>query len=136
MSSAVSLSIENSLNGGYDNQDSRDTVPVKQRPKPVFWPQMKTKNIFVGSTKDMNGHVFQTMAEQKKKNQFNETLEELKTFALQKYIKHIDHLTPLFTTLTQPALQKQVLKSSRKIIVTLESGKKQEIDQSDPFEQE
>ena len=37
---------------------------------------MKVKEKFEGSTKEMNGKVFQMMSEQKEKNQFNETLDD------------------------------------------------------------
>ena len=84
----------------------------------------------------MNGHVFQMLAEQKKKNQSNKTLDELKTFASQKYVKHINYLTPLFTDLVQPYILEPVLKATEKIKVTLADGTKKEIDNTDPFELE
>ena len=40
----------------------------------------------------------------KKKNQFYGTLDALKTYVSQKYIKHIDYLMPLFVDLSSPSI--------------------------------
>ena len=97
---------------------------------------MKIKERFEGSTKEMNGHVFQMLSEQKEKNQFNDALDELETFASTKCVKQIDYLTPLFAELTLPTVPKPVLLAAKKIKVKLEDGSVKEIDDAEPFEVE
>ena len=84
----------------------------------------------------MQGNVFQTNSEQKVKTQFEDTMEALKTYASQKYIKHIELLTPLFTYLTNPKVDKPTPKLDKKIQVTLVDGTKKEIYDLDDFERE
>ena len=45
----------------------------------------------------MNGQVFQLQLEQKKKGQFQETLDQLQIYASSNYKKDIKHLKILFT---------------------------------------
>ena len=54
----------------------------------------------------MNGQVFQLQLEQKKKGQFQETLDQLQIYASSNYKKDIKHLKILFTELRQPAIVK------------------------------
>ena len=78
-----------------------ENVEQEQRPK----TQIKYKSITAGSsklegkTKDLGTNVFQIHGEQRKSGQFNETMEAIKVFCSNKYVGHIDHLTPLFTEL-------------------------------------
>ena len=59
-------------------------------------------NDFKGETPAMNGHVFQVHAEQKKRGQFQDTLDALKVYASTAYRKDINHLTRLFSELKTP----------------------------------
>ena len=71
------------------------------------WNRSKqTKNTFIGKTKEMNGHVFQLHAEQKKKGQFRDTLDQLQVYSSLVHKKEIKELKVLFTHSTQPVLTK------------------------------
>ena len=52
----------------------------------------------------MNGHVFQLQAEQKRREKFQETLDQLHIYASSMYKKDIMQLKILFTELKQPEL--------------------------------
>ena len=54
----------------------------------------------------MNEQVFQLQLEQKKKGQFQETLDQLQIYASLNYKKDITHLKVLFTELQQPVVVK------------------------------
>ena len=88
---------------------------------------------FEGASKDMNGKVFQTHSEQKKTEQCNDTLKELKVFASNEYVKHIDILNPIFKDLSEPTIEKPVL-DAKEITVVMPDGTKKEIKDADPFE--
>ena len=90
----------------------------------------------MGDTKDMNGHVFQIHSEQRKKNQFNDTMDALKTYASQKYVKHIDYLTPLFVDLSVPEIRRPVPVAKNMVEVTMPDGTKKEIADMDTVEEE
>ena len=66
----------------------------------------KTNNIrgvfFKGETKEMNGNVFQTHSEQKKRGQFQDTMDALKVYSSTGYKKDIKYLNPLFNKLEMP----------------------------------
>ena len=66
----------------------------------------QTKHNFTGKTKEMNGHVFQLRVEQKKKGQFQETLEQLQVYASLAYKNEIKYLKVLFTQLQEPNIIK------------------------------
>ena len=121
-------------NGGIFNQASSQPINNKQRQKydPRFY--LKSFEAFVGGTKDMLGNVFQTHSEQKTETQFEDTMEALKTYDSQKYVKHIELLTPLSTDLKTPQVDKPTLKQDKKITVTMGDGTKKEIYAMDEFE--
>ena len=54
----------------------------------------------------MNGHVFQLQVEQRKKGQYQETMEQLHVYASNTYKKEIKHLKVLFTQLQKPNIVK------------------------------
>ena len=54
----------------------------------------------------MNGQIFQLQLEQKKKGQFQETLNQLQIYLSSNYKKDIKHLKILFTALQQPVIIK------------------------------
>ena len=79
------------------------------KPKPLgkYKPVVsKITTKFEGASKDMNGKVFHTHAEQKKTSEFNDTLKELKVFASNKYVKHIDYLNITFKDFSEPTVKK------------------------------
>ena len=57
---------------------------------------------FKGETKEMNGNVFQTHSEQKKRGQFQDTMDALKVYSSTVYKKDIRYLNPLFNRLERP----------------------------------
>ena len=75
------------------------------------WTKNKSKTTFTGKTTEMNGQVFQLQAEQRKKGQFQETLDQLWIYSSSIYKKDIKHLKILFTQLEQPQLPKPELSS-------------------------
>ena len=85
------------------------------------------QNNFRGATPGMQGHVFQVHSEQRKSGQFDDTMNALKTFASNKYVQHIDYLTPIFVDLSEPQLVKPTLKSTKEEL-TLKDGTKREIE--------
>ena len=54
----------------------------------------------------MNGHIFQTYAEQFRRGQFQTTLDGLQVYCSTTYKKEIDLLEPLFEDIQTPSLQK------------------------------
>ena len=94
----------------HDRQQdwSNPVLATKQKQNPFHKSSITQRAAFVGDTKDMNGHVFQIHSEQRKKNQFNDTMDVLKTYTSQKYVKHIDYLTPLFVDLLVPEIPRPV----------------------------
>ena len=76
------------------------------RDKPRWNKGKSGRNTFTGKTKEMNGHVFQLRVEQKKRGQFQETLEQLQVYAASAYKTEIKHLKILFTQLETPTVVK------------------------------
>ena len=69
------------------------------------WNKGKQNNSgFTSKTREMNGHVFQLQAEQKRREKFQETLDQLHIYASSMYKKDIMQLKILFTELKQPEL--------------------------------
>ena len=68
------------------------------------WSNRNNKNTFTGKTKEMNSHVFQLQVEQKRKGQYQETLDQLQVYASATYKRDIKVLKVLFTDLEQPKL--------------------------------
>lgn len=61
-------------------------------------------NVFRGNVTSMNGHVFQLHSERRKKGQFQDTLDALKTLAATEFKSEIRYLEPLFRELTDPII--------------------------------
>lgn len=74
---------------------------------------------FKGETKEMNGNVFQTHSEQRKRGQYQDTMNALKVYSSTIYKKDIKYLNPLFNRLEQP----DVPAPERSFITTEEIGK-------------
>jgi len=68
-----------------------------------------------GKPTRMGGHVFQCHSEKSKRDQFEETLGDLETFASTKYVAPINYLTPIFINITQPTLTKPTLSIQNKL---------------------
>ena len=66
------------------------------------WNPKSNKNTFNGKTREMNGNVFQLQVEQKRKGQYQETLDQLQVYAVNMYRKDIKVLKVLFTDLKKP----------------------------------
>ena len=104
----------NNSNSGGTNQRGPDpgtttgTCGTRRHNKTkAKWNRSKqAKNTFTGKTKEMNRHVFQLHAEQKKKGQFRDTLDQLRVYSSSVHKKEIKDLKVLFTHLTQPVLTK------------------------------
>ena len=62
-------------------------------------PSYRTTPTFKGETPGMNGNVFEIHSEQRKKGQFQESMDALKVYASTTYKKDIQFLTPMFTNL-------------------------------------
>ena len=80
------------------------------------YQRTNTLNTFKGETPGMNGHVFQTHVKQKKRGQFQDTLDALKVYASTTYHKDINHLTILFSELKTPEVAQplELVKIKRK----------------------
>lgn len=77
--------------------------------------------VFKGENAALDGNVFQVHSEQRRRGQFNDTLDALKVFASTKYVNHIKLSPP---TITRPTL------TNNKITVTLSDGSTREIDEA------
>ena len=136
MNKEQSSSTTDNRPGGSDSQPSNVPPTTKQRQSNPYKSSVLQKDIFKGDTTDMNGHVFQTHSEQRKKNQFNDTLDALKTYVSQKYIKHIDYLMPLFVDLSSPSILMPTPSAPKvKKEVELKDGTTLEIPQMDFVEE-
>ena len=60
---------------------------------------------FTGDSTEMNGHVFQVHGEQRKRGQFQDTLDMLRVYASKCMKKDINTLNPLFTDLKEPMIK-------------------------------
>ena len=60
----------------------------------------------MGKTKEMHCQTFQLHVEQKKKGQFQETLDQLQVYVSSIHKKEIKQLKPLFTQLNNPVITK------------------------------
>lgn len=76
---------------------------------------------FVGDTKGMNGHVFQVHAEQKKRGQFQDTLDMLKIYASTAFKKDITSLNILFSELKEPRIPEP--EEPKAVVIKTEDGK-------------
>ena len=122
MSSELPSSTPDNSTGGSHKPT---TTPTKQKPSNNYKTSIIQKEAFHGDTRNLNGHVFQIHSEQRKRNQFNDTMDALKLFASQKYVKHINYLMPLFVA---PSIPRPVQPASKaKNEVTLQDGTKMEI---------
>ena len=101
-------------------------------PAPRSKTQNKPRSTYIGEffftddTPGMKGQFFQLHSEKKKGGQFEDTLDQLKTFASTKYLSYIDYLSPVFIDLSQPKLVKAIL-INNKIKATLVDGTEIEI---------
>ena len=74
-----------------------------------YQKQNNTRGVlFKGETKEMNGNVFQTHSEQRKRGQFQDTMDALKVYASTVYKKDIRYLNPLFNRLERPEVKEPV----------------------------
>ena len=60
---------------------------------------------FTGDSTKMNGHVFQVHEEQRKRGQFQDTLDMLSVYASKRMKKDFNTLNPLFTELLEPVIK-------------------------------
>ena len=79
--------------GKYDNSKKRSS-------------DNNQKTTFVGDTPEMLGHVFQVHSEQRKRGQFQDTLDQLKIYTSTNYKKEIKHMRRLFTEIQTPQMSK------------------------------
>ena len=68
------------------------------------WNNKPNRNTFTGKTKEMNSHVFQLQVEQKRKGQYQETLDQLQVYASAVHMRDTKALKILFTKLEQPVI--------------------------------
>ena len=84
------------------------------------WSKQSRKQTFVGNTKEMNSQVFQIHTEQRKKGQFQDTMDQLLTYAATNYAKEIKHLKTIFTNLEEPMIEVPQPPSTRRALSSLE----------------
>ena len=93
--------------GTNDNTESRIGRSVRNQKPKQKWSRNRQNNAnFTGKTREMNGQVFQLQLEQKKKGQFQETLNQLQIYSSSNYKKDIKHLKILFTEFQRPVIVK------------------------------
>ena len=68
----------------------------------------------------MNSQVFQLHTEQRKKGQFQDTINQLLTYAATNYAKEIKHLKIIFTDLEEPTIEAPQPPSTRRALSSLE----------------
>ena len=81
----------------------------------------------MGETAALDRNVFQEHSKQRKRGQFNDTMDVLKVYASTKYVSHIEYLTPIFIDLLPPSITRPRL-TNTKIKVTMSDGSIREID--------
>ena len=92
------------MGNGSENKTNRPNRNQKSKQK---WTKTwQNKSGFNGKTREMNGQVFQLQAEQKKKGQFQETLDQLQIYSSSVHTKDIKYLKTLFTKLERPVIVK------------------------------
>ena len=64
------------------------------------YKQRVNRTICKGDMTELNGRVFKIHSEQRKKGQFDDTLDTLKIYVSSKYVKYIQYLTPIFVDLS------------------------------------
>ena len=84
------------------------SVPTKKNNKGAsfFKKQSRPGSGYKGSVEGMNGHVFQTYAEQSKRGEFQRTLDELQVYCSTTYVQEAGLLEPLFSRLENPTLDR------------------------------
>ena len=68
----------------------------------------------------MNSQVFQLHTEQRRKGQFQDTIDQLLTYAATNYPKEIKHLKIIFTDLEEPTIEAPQPTSTRRALSSLE----------------
>ena len=105
--------------------------PVTPGQAPSTNPRNSRPNIsrnsaptFKGATPELNGNVFQTKAEQRKKNQYQSTIDALKIYSSVTHKKEAKLLTPLWRDLKQPKvpLPKEPKEESKEETYETEEG--------------
>ena len=84
------------------------SAPIKKNNKGAsfFKKQSRPGSGYKGSVEGMNGHVFQTYAEQSKRGEFQRTLDELQVYCSTTYVQEAGLLEPLFSRLENPTLDR------------------------------
>ena len=103
-SDTSSITIANTTTTSTGSAGNRMRAPTKEYRNRKA-PRTSNRDItqFQGETEEMNGHVFQIHSEQKKKGQFQDTIDALKVYAsLKYYTRDIKFITPLFRDLEEP----------------------------------
>ena len=109
----------------------------KREEKPTQRSQLRpntriSSTVFKGSLSSMNGNVFELPSERRKRGQFRETLNALRTLASMEYKKEILYLEPLFRKLEDPVVEKPVKPKGQ--IVKSETGEVLEETGPDPVD--
>ena len=85
------------------------------------WGKWGYKQQFARNTKDMNAHVFQLNTKQRKKWQFQDTLDQMFVYAgATNYTQEIKHLKIIFTNLEEPKIDVPQLPSVQRLLTALE----------------
>ena len=98
--------------GDRPNSDTNKKSPSGWRGQQSSKGNVRVGGTFKGATDGMNGHVFQTAAEQSKRRQFQRTLEELQVYLSVTFKRETHLLGTLFEDLETPVLTKPVKPTS------------------------
>ena len=119
---AISESDKKMLSGRVRGRPGRHTQQSNSGPSRGHrrWSKHSQRQAFAGNTKDMKSQVFQIYTEQRKKGQFQDTMDQLLTYAATNYTKEIKHLKTIFTDLEEPTIEAQQPPSTRQALLSLE----------------
>ena len=105
------------------SSSGRTTSGTKGPPRTIGGPRQQfgqqhaiKAQIFCGNVAGMNGNVFQLHSERRKRGQFRDTLEALKTLASTEFKQEVRYLEPLFRLLQDPVVPLPVKPKEEKMV--------------------
>lgn len=101
-SASTSTNVSNASTGSRSGTRISQTSGARTEQRSNTRNQVNNSSVFKGNVTGMNSHVFQLHSERRKKGQFQETMDALKTLASTEFKQEIRYLEPLFRELTNP----------------------------------
>ena len=97
---------QNGENDGGNSNKSSSSLRKKRRDR--YKKSSVAASSFIGTSTNMNGHVFQLQSEGPKKGQFKDTIDALKVLSSTEFKKDIAYLEPIFKKLEKPFVPRPI----------------------------